>query len=161
MSKWEVIKNLNFKQINALFVWFLKHPIFMLATFKATVITLRIAQKEFPDIHGLHNKANAFRHAIWNVLIAKECSKFSSDLEKVLLWTKQITDWHEEFSPNEKMAKLMDLHNNRVGREMFQSLKDKSKIEIIKTFHKKLEDAVKINQASQIKEMNNLVFLED
>ena len=40
MSKWAVIKNLNYKQVGALFVWFLKHPFFMFATFKATLITL-------------------------------------------------------------------------------------------------------------------------
>lgn len=161
MTKWEVIKNLNYKQISALLVWFLKHPFFMFATFKATIHTLRIAEKEFPKTHGLHNKANAFRHAIWNVLIAQECAKFSSDLDKVLAWTKQITDWHEEFSPNEKMAKLMDLHNNKIGRKHFVNLKDSSKTEIINVFYLKLESAVKINSESALEEIDNLVFLED
>lgn len=161
MSKWVIIKNLNLKQTGALFVWFLKHPIFMLATFKATVVTLQIAQKEFPNIHNLHNKANAFRHAIWNILIAKECNKFSKDLDKVLAWTKLITDWHEEFSPNQEMAKLMDLHNNSIGRNIYSFLKKKSKNEIIEKLLLKLDDAVKINKTSQMEKINNLVFLED
>ncbi len=161
MSKWVIIKNLNLKQIVALFVWFLKHPIFMLATFKATLITLRIAQNEFPDIHNLHNKANAFRHAIWNILIAQQCLKFSKDVDKVLAWTKQITDWHEEFSPNQKMAKLMDLHNNKVGRKSFFILKDKSKNEITEILIQKLESAVKINIKTKLDKIDNLVFLED
>ena len=161
MSKWEIIKNLNLKQIGALFVWFIKHPIFMLATFKATVNTIQIAQKEFPDIHNLHNKANAFRHAIWNIFIAKECNKYSKDIDKVLAWTKLITDWHEEFSPNQEMAKLMDLHNNAVGRKSYLELKDNPKIEIIKKLLLKLEVAIKINQISEIDKINNLVFLED
>lgn len=161
MSKWEIIKNLNLKQIGSLFVWFLKHPIYMLATFNATVITLRIAQKEFPDIHNLHNKANAFRHAIWNITIAIECNKYSQDDDKVLAWTKLITDWHEEFSPNMEMAKMMDLHNNFVGRNMFKTLKGKSKDEIIKELHGKLKKAIKINGVSQLDKINNLVFLED
>lgn len=161
MSKWEIIKNLKFKQIGALFVWFLKHPIFMLATFKATVNTLQIAQKEFPDLHNLHNKANAFRHAIWNIFIAKECNKYTKDIDKVLAWTKRITDWHEEFSPNEEMAKLMDLHNNEVGRKYFFALEDKSKNEIIVTLIQKLESAVKINIKTKLDKIDNLVFLED
>lgn len=161
MTKWEVFKNLNFKQIGALFVWFLKHPIFMLATCKATIITLKIAQKEFPNIHGLHNKANAFRHAIWNVFIAIECNKFCTDENITLQWTKQITDWHEEFSPNEKMPKLMDLHNNALGREYFTSLKNKSKSEIIEIILIKLNKAVKINATSKLEEIENLVFLKD
>lgn len=161
MSKWDVIKNLNYKQVSALFVWFLKRPFFMYATFKATLITLRVAQKEFPQIHGLHNKANAFRHAFWNVFIAKECTRFSSDLDKILAWTKQITDWHEEFSPNEKMAKLMDLHNNKMGRNLFLELKDESKNQVIKTLILKLNVAVKINEETKTEQINNLVFLKD
>tara|TARA_R110002126_G_scaffold124451_4_gene266537 strand:+ start:44162 stop:44647 length:486 start_codon:yes stop_codon:yes gene_type:complete len=161
MSKWEVIKNLNFKQTGALFVWFLQHPIFMYATFIATVHTIRVAERVFPKIHGLHNKANAFRHAFWNVMIAKECHKFSTDVDKVLNWTKKITDWHEEFSPNAPMAKLMDLHNNAIGRKSFLAFKDKSNIEITKTLILKMDDAVKINKTSQIDKINNLVFLED
>ena len=92
MSFWKIIKSLNFKQLWVLFLWFLQHPLFMFATAKATYFTIRIAQKEFPDIHDQHNKANAFRHALWNLLIAKESAKFSSDLEEVLSWTKKITD---------------------------------------------------------------------
>ncbi|WP_439130468.1 DUF6973 domain-containing protein [Polaribacter sp.] len=161
MYKREIIKNLNYKQICALFVWFFKHPFFMLATVKATIITLRVAQKEFPNIHGLHNKANAFRHAIWNIFIAKECAKFSDDLDKVLRWTKQITDWHEEFSPNEEMAKLMDLHNNKIGRKYFLKLKDKSKSEIVDALCLKLENAKKINLKSTLEKIDNLVFLKD
>jgi hypothetical protein len=161
MSKWSVIKNLNFKQIGALFVWFLKHPIFMYATFKATLKTLRVAETKFPKIHGGHNKANAFRHAFWNVIIAKKCYRFSTDIDEVLNWTKTITDWHEEFSPNTTMAKLMDLHNNAFGRKTFLTLKDKSDKEIKEALILKMHTAVKINTASKTEEINNLVFLED
>ena len=133
----------------------------MFATFRATVNTLRIAQKEFPDIHNLLNKANAFRHAIWNILIAKECLKFTKDVDKVLAWIKRITDWHEEFSPNEKMAKLMDLHNNALGRKYFLVLKDKSKNEIVDNLILKLETAIKINSESELDKIDNLVFLID
>lgn len=161
MSKWEVIKNLNFKQIGALFVWFLKHPFFMFATFKATLITLKVAEKEFPKIHGLHNKPNAFRHAFWNIIIAKECHKFSSNLDKVLNWTKMITDWHEEFSPNDEMPKKMDLHNNAFGRNHFLILKDKTHTEILKVLMLKMDKAVKINKASELEKINNLVFLKE
>ena len=161
MTKWEVIKNLNFKQTSALFVWFLKHPIFMLATFKATANTLKVAERKFPKIHGAHNRANAFRHALWNVLIAKECNKFSNSLNEVLNWTKLITDWHEEFAPNAPLEKFMDLHNNAFGRKIFTILKDKSAAEIINTLILKMNTAVKISEISKIEEINNLVFLED
>lgn len=133
----------------------------MFATAKATYSTVKIAQKEFPDIHDEHNKANAFRHALWNILIAKESAKFSSDLEAVLNWAKRITDWHEEFSPNKEMAKLMDLHNNKFGRNQFLDLKDKSTETIITTLKNELMNAVQVQQKSEFKNYENqLVYLE-
>ena len=88
---------MDLRQITSLLVWFLKHPFFMSATVLATYQTFRISQKHFPNIHWKHNKANAFRHALWNVLIAKKSSVFSKNNEKILDWTKTITDWHEDF----------------------------------------------------------------
>lgn len=161
MSKWKIIKSLNFKQVIVLFGWFLKHPIFMYATFIATVKTLRIAQKRFPNTHNFDNKANAFRHALWNILIAKQCLKFSSDLEQVLIWTKQITDWHEEFSPNEILTKKMDLKNNQLGRKWFATVKNKSILKIEEYLIEKLDSAVKINTDTILDKIDNLVFLED
>lgn len=161
MKKWDVIKSLNFKQIRSLFGWFLKHPIFMLATFKATFKTLRVVNKEFPGIHDGHNKANAFRHAFWNIIIAKECSRFSANIDKVLHWTKTITDWHEDFSPNKKMPRLMDLHNNAVGRQLFLVLKNNSEKEIQEALFLKMKSAIKIENTSEINNLNNLIFLED
>ena len=161
MSFWNIIKSLDFKQVWILFLWFLQHPLYMFATAKATYFTMRIAQKEFPDIHDQHNKANAFRHALWNILIAKEGAKFSSDLEAVLNWTKRITDWHEEFSPNKEMAKLMDLHNNKFGRNQFLDLKEKSTETIITTLKNELLNAVQVQQKSEFKNFENqLVYLE-
>ncbi|WP_026777324.1 hypothetical protein [Polaribacter sp. Hel_I_88] len=161
MSFWNIVKSLDFKQVWILFLWFLQHPLYLFATAKATYSTVKIAQKEFPDIHDEHNKANAFRHALWNLLIAKESAKFSSDLEDVLSWTKRITDWHEEFSPNKEMAKLMDLHNNKFGRNNFLYLKDKSTETIITTLKNELLNAVQVKQKSEFKNFENqLVYLD-
>ena len=161
MSFWNIIKSLNFKQLWILFLWFLQHPLFMLATAKATYFTIRIAQREFPDIHDQHNKANAFRHALWNLLIAKESAKFSSDLDAVLSWTKRITDWHEEFSPNKEMARLMDLHNNQFGRNKFLDLKEKSTETIVISLKNEFTNAVQVKHTSEFKNLENqLVYLE-
>ena len=91
----------------------------MISTVKATFSVMKIAQKEFPDVHGHHNKANAFRHALWNIYIANKCKRFSKNNSQIIDWTKGFTDWHEEFSPNEEIAKSMDLHNNLIGRQLF------------------------------------------
>lgn len=161
MSFWNIIKSLDFKQIWILFLWFLQHPLFMFATVKATYFTMRIAQREFPDIHNEHNKANAFRHALWNLLIAKESSRFSSELEAILSWTKRITDWHEEFSPNKELAKLMDLHNNKFGRDKFPIWKEKPTNAIVISLKSELSNAIQIKQKCELKSFKNqLVYLE-
>lgn len=156
-----IIKNLDFKQILSLFWWFVKHPLFMLATIWATYKTLKIAENEFPKIHNLHNKANAFRHALWNILIAKYASKFSNNTTEILGWTKKITDWHEDFSLNEIMARKMDLHNNAFGRNQFQSLEDCTVGEIVVFSKKELQSAVSITKEIDFeKNKERLVYLE-
>jgi hypothetical protein len=162
MSIWKLIKVLNFQQISSLLGKSLRHPLYMLSTVSATVKTYRISQKEFPNIHGKHNKANAFRHALWNALIAKKCARFSKNMESILRWTKSITDWHEEFAPNQALAKAMDLHNNRVGRTVYQQHSE-LKVEEIANFLKELLN--KSIRVQDMKEMqyyaSQLVYLED
>ncbi|MDB2384913.1 hypothetical protein N9V96_00400 [Polaribacter sp.] len=133
----------------------------MMATILATYKTMQIAEKEFPSIHNLHNKANAFRHALWNILIAKNCLRFSSNNEAILNWTKNITDWHEDFSPNKIMARKMDLHNNAFGRNQYNLLKEKNNREIILYFKAEMTKAKQIKQESQFENFRkNLVYLE-
>ncbi|PQJ82394.1 DUF6973 domain-containing protein [Polaribacter glomeratus] len=161
MSFWNIIKSLDFKQIWVLFLWFLKHPLFMFATVKATFFTMRIAQREFPYIHGKHNKANAFRHALWNLSIANQSKNFSTDLDSILNWTKKITDWHEQFSPNKEMPRLMDLHNNAFGRKKFIEWQQHLPNEFVNMLKYELSKAILVKQKSDFKNYENqLVYLE-
>ena len=156
-----VLKSLNFRQIKSLMIWFLKHPLFMSATVLATYQTFRISQKYFPNIHWKHNKANAFRHALWNVLIAKKSSLFSNNTEKILNWTKIITEWHEDFSPNSELPKQMDLHNNKVGRNFFLLIGEKTMSEITAIMVTESEKAEQINSINEISDPNKMVYLSD
>ena len=92
MFVWDVIKGVRFKQLKSVLLFFFKHPVFMISTVIATFNAVRVSQKEFPNTHGFHNKANAFRHALWNIFIAKECSRFSKNNYEIILWTKEFTD---------------------------------------------------------------------
>ena len=161
MSLWKIIKGLNYRQLTSLMVWFLKHPLYMISTISATLLTFRISQKHFPDIHGQHNRANAFRHALWNVVIARKCSRFSENQRSVLRWTKQITDWHEEFSPNEKLAEAMDLHNNQIGRNLFRELSEMKLEDVVTFMIKEMENAIKVSEISDIEGLHQLVYIED
>lgn len=162
MSFWKVIKGIRFKQLIVLIGFFLKHPIFMFSTLRATSKTMRVAQEKFPDIHGKDNKANAFRHALWNFLIAFQCAKKGKKIAKVISWTKKITDWHEDFSPNIALARAMDLHNNHVGRELFRSHEGKEEKEIIIVLEMKLMDAVQVRSCEDVERYStNLVFIDN
>lgn len=152
MKYWKLIKTLNFKQFISLFGIFIKFPLFVYPVLKATSSSMLIAQKEFPDIHGKSNKANAFRHALWSVLLIKELSKWSRNLDKVVWFTQKITTWHENFSPNAPLDCAMDLHNNQRGIDLaLQLLKNKVTTQIIISFLKQqLQTSVQIASVNEI-----------
>ena len=162
MRFWNIIKGLEFRQVTSLFVWFVKHPLFMLATIRATFLTMKIAQSEYPYIHGEHNKANAFRHALWNLLIANSSMKFSSEIDVVINWSKKITDWHEKFSPNKIMAKKMDLHNNEFGRKKFKEWQSRPRSEFVSLLKSEIFKAVLVRKESDFETIDDrLVYLEN
>tara|TARA_R110001632_G_scaffold43376_6_gene110006 strand:+ start:10322 stop:10726 length:405 start_codon:yes stop_codon:yes gene_type:complete len=134
----------------------------MISTLKATFSVMKIAQREFPDVHGQHNKANAFRHALWNIFIANKCKRFSKNNSQIIDWTKGFTDWHEEFSPNEEIAKSMDLHNNLIGRQLFIEHKNLDINQWIEVVKSKLINAELITSIEAIENYpNQLVYLEN
>ncbi|MGK0413953.1 MAG: hypothetical protein ACJA1B_002171 [Polaribacter sp.] len=160
MSFWRILKNLNATYIIGMLSLLIKHPLFAIATVYGSLVAYRITQNQFPKIHSGENKANAFRHAIWNILIAKKCTLFSKNEKTILSWTKKVTDLHEELAPNQFLSKKMDLKNNEIGRQWFLNLRAKSLKEIKDFLLGKLDDAIRINETSKIEEINNLVFLE-
>ena len=134
----------------------------MFATAKATTQTLKIVQEKFPSIHGKDNSANAFRHALWNYLIAVRCLKSGGNMNSIISWTKEITDWHEDFSPNVPLARAMDLHNNHIGRALFRSHENKTEKEAITALELKLKSAVQVNSCEEVEKYpTNLIFIDN
>ena len=161
-----MIKLLKFKQFKSLFFIFIKHPIFIYPTLKATSASMLMAQKEFPNIHGKNNKANAFRHALWNILLVQELLKWNKNKMNAIQFTNIVTTWHEDFSPNKPLEKAMDLHNNEVGRGMIKKLLEDnlkpSKGQIASYLNQKLALSVKIAKIEAVKQYpNTLIYLED
>ncbi|MCY2686615.1 DUF6973 domain-containing protein [Salinimicrobium sp. TH3] len=155
------IATLNFRELVILCAVFLRHPLYLLPIYKATREAVAISDRLYGDLHHKDNRTNAFRHALWNYLICKSCLPAAGSPENTLSWSKKITDLHERLSPNESLAKKMDLHNNRIGRELFMDLVEKEKEEVIYILQKKTGEAIKIESVEEIeKEKNNLVFLE-
>ncbi|GAB2762952.1 hypothetical protein GCM10010465_04980 [Actinomadura fibrosa] len=78
-----------------------------------------------------------------------------------MTWSKKITDLHERLSPNERLAKAMDLHNNRIGRELFFNNSYK-KEEIESLLQKMAKEAVQVRNLKEIEESREkLVFIEE
>jgi hypothetical protein len=82
-------------------------------------------------------------------------------MEKAVNWSKKITDLHERLSPNAGLAKAMDLHNNRIGRELFFNSFGKYE-DVVPLLQQKTNKAVKVRTVKEIEEVReNLVFIED
>lgn len=114
-------KTLSFGKIFQILQLCVPHPIFTLLAFYATVKSFTLAQKYFPKTNSNNGIGNAFRHALWTCLIMMYCCKVSSP-EKSLDFCKRMTNLHEELFPNEPLEKQMDLHNNKIGMNLFMQL---------------------------------------
>lgn len=125
-------------------------------TMKATINSIKISDKLYPGIHHINNSANAFRHAMWSMLLVKEMLKWNKNLLKSMEWAKKVTDWHEDFSPNPPLEKEMDLHNNNTGRKLFKKhytinnfITKEEMVEIIEN------ETLKSNKVSLVSEIHN------
>ncbi len=162
MTIWTIIKRFQYKQFWELFVLSIKYPIYVYPTLKATAKSFQIAKNEFPKAHGKKGKANAFRHAFWNAYICYECTKWSKNRQRIITWAELITTKHEELSPNEPLDRAMDLHNNEVGRTIFDKRNFENVNEIIESFIKELENAKKVSSIYEIEEcIDTLIYIRE
>ncbi|HLT48920.1 DUF6973 domain-containing protein [Aequorivita nionensis] len=158
---WRILKKLDFKQLFGLLGLFLKNPIYALPTIFATKKCMNIAYEEYGSKHHLGNPANAFRHALWVILITKMCLKWQNNEQKAKMWAKKFTDWHEDFSPNEDLERAMDLHNNTMGLRYFEQVKDRNEAETVSYLKQKASEAVRILTVKEVKSIEDkLVYID-
>lgn len=159
---WQIFKNLDFKQLFALFGLFIKNPMYAIPTIFATKKCMNIAQQEYGSKHHLSNPANAFRHALWVILIIRQCLKLKNNEEKAIAWAKKFTDWHEKFSPNKALEQVMDLHNNQMGVIFFEEIKDENEIKVISFLKQKASEAKQIETVEEVENLKSrLVYIAD
>src|SRR5690606_11178183 len=157
---WRIIKELDFKQLFGLFWLFLQNPLYAFPTIFATKRCMNISQKEYGSRHHLSNPANAFRHALWVILIIQKCLIWKKNEKKAKIWAEKFTSWHEDFSPNQALEKAMDLHNNKVGITFFAEIKNKNEIEIISFLKQKASEAMKIEAVEEVENFKTkLVYI--
>lgn len=80
-----------------------------------------VAEAKASGLPGLWNgPADAFRHALWNCLMARTIGPEQA---------ASVADTHEEFGANHPNERLMDDHNNRTGLLLGDDKKQKDKPE--------------------------------
>ncbi|MBR9855050.1 MAG: hypothetical protein GYB37_10820 [Algicola sp.] len=150
MKLFAILRRVDLKNILKVIFIGLSRPLFIIPTIKATKDCLAVSSRNYGKLHHKNGPANAFRHALWNYLIAKRCFPWNRDKKTVLLWAKKITDWHEDSFPNKKLPKQMDLHNNAVGRFIFEQHAEKSESEVIQLLKEKASESIKIDENSNL-----------
>ena len=158
---YKIFKKLNFKQLFGLLGMFLKNPLFAIPTILATQRCMQISYKEYGSKHHLSNQANAFRHALWNILIVKRCLQWKNNEAKAIDWALTFTNWHEDFSPNEALDQAMDIHNNRVGVGYLREIISLDEFQVVLYLKTKASEAQQIKSVSDIENYpDQLVFIE-
>jgi hypothetical protein len=150
-----ILKRVDFKNILKVLGIGLSRPHFIWPTLKATKDCIAISTKNYGKLHHKNGPANAFRHAFWNYLIAKRCFKWQENEEVVLAWAKKVTDWHEASFPNNKLPEAMDLHNNEVGRFIFEQNREKSEQKVIALIKQMTLESTKIDENSTLSDHKN------
>ncbi|UII77483.1 hypothetical protein LV716_06860 [Flagellimonas sp. HMM57] len=162
MNAIRAFKQLDSKSIGILVKLCFRFPLFVFPTLSATRKCMSVSTQHYGRAHYENGPANAFRHALWNYLIAKSCYRWSKNKIRVLSWSEKITDWHEHAFPNRKLAKNMDLHNNEIGRYIFKKHPNKTILEVIEIFREMTATSSKVDATSNFATFKNkLVHITD
>lgn len=157
-----VIQSMDFRQLWSLFLLSLRHPLFIIPTVQGTRKCVEICDHRFGDAHHHNGPENAFRHALWNMLIVQKSVLSGRNVDKALRWAKTITDWHEDFSPNPPLARAMDLHNNQMGRDLISRNPQITVEEMIQLLSEMVSLSRKRTQIEElIHDTSFLVHIED
>ncbi len=158
----DTLKHVRFSALWQLLRLSFRHLRFLYPTYLATKECMAISTSHFGRKHYQNGPANAFRHALWNYLIAKKCTNKSKNTDRVLFWTKSITDWHEIAFANRDLAKRMDFHNNTIGRNVFLENPLQPLEKVIAHFLELTVQSIKINSDSDLTQYRlSLVHLTD
>lgn len=158
MNIWNRIKKLSPKQLLNLGVVFIKRPLLISPTLKASKKAMDISQEHFGKAQHKNGKPNAFRHALWNVLLAKIAYK--NDNTSAIAWADKVTTLHEKLAPNAPLETAMDLHNNKIGLQLFAETLELSEEEMIQFLKEEAEKAQQISTVEDVeKHPNEMVYI--
>ncbi|OAB80162.1 DUF6973 domain-containing protein [Cochleicola gelatinilyticus] len=156
------MSQLSVRQFFKLSALFISEPLLIFPTIRATTKSIKICNNRFGNAHHKSNKANAFRHALWNVLICMHAFKKTSNKKRALLWTQKVTTLYEKVTQNEAMDEAMDLHNNEVGRRLFSQDPTLTEAAYIQLLTDKMNTATQLKHGALYKlDKNLLVYISE
>lgn len=82
-----------------------------------------IAEAPYPETNDPYqNRADGFRHAVWNALLCRETGTQYDDVDECLSWARRFTSAHELplSCGSSELDSAMDMHNNSIGREKYR-----------------------------------------
>lgn len=162
MKIWARIKRLSLSGLFQFGWLFITHPLLISPTIKATKRTFELCNNLYGNEHHKSNKANAFRHVLWNVLLCQKTLKRTKNKKKSIIFTEKVTVLYEKATKNDILDEVMDLHNNKIGRLLFLTLFDLKEAEIIKKLQNLSDKAQKVNKIDDIRNhTDQLVFISD
>ncbi|MBO5117590.1 MAG: hypothetical protein J6C25_08805 [Treponema sp.] len=97
----------------------LKHPFsaITIKTQKETAYRLTAQYMKYSE--HTDDKSDAFRHAIWNIVMAKEGWGLKGEK---MAWARDFATAHEQGEKYDGLASEMDLHNNKAGLNYYDSV---------------------------------------
>lgn len=153
---------LRLRQSMKLFLLVARRPLLIMPTINATKETMILCDSLFGMSHHKSNKSNAIRHAIWNYLICEKSFKITKNKQKSTNWAEKVTNLYEKVTNNDVLEEFMDLHNNRIGRNVFLTQNELNLNKIGSFFNKISEKAIKISSIQDFQPNHNeLIYIED
>ena len=162
MNLWNRIRQMSFSQLWKLTLLFLSKPMLTYPTYKATRTSMKICNRLFGKRHHGRGQANAFRHALWNYEICRNCQIRLKNSKKTVKWTQKVTDLYEKVTQNEDLDREMDCQNNAVGRSIFEQFGIKNDHFIHNLVLKMAKNGQKVSKIEEIRQNpDKLVYLTE
>ncbi|NND61619.1 MAG: hypothetical protein HKN48_00335 [Flavobacteriaceae bacterium] len=129
---------------------------------KATKETMKICNELYGSSHHRNNRANAFRHALWNYKISEKANEILKNDQKSTKWAKKVTFLYENVTKNDFLDQKMDIINNEFGRNLFLTKKFKNRTELINFIQNSAKKAQKIDKNTSFDEISeNLTYISE
>lgn len=162
MKIWARLKSFDANQLFKLVKLFIVKPFYIKLTLQATQHAVQLANRHYGNTHHKSNAANAFRHVLWTILLAKAVYDKTGNEVTAKKWALKVTTAHEDIAVNKPLERTMDLHNNKVGILLLAELINKKEDEILLLLMKKAQEAQQICEPEEVINFKNqLVYISE